>query len=105
MKYVSSIRAKRTSGCAGTYGIDAEAVISVDDASEVYAHANLYDGERHYTIGNKSIYDFMTGDAEDPHAEFSEEYDNLSETEESEYHDAFLALDVCLKALDKSIGE
>ena len=105
MKYVSSIRAKRTSGCSGTYGIDAEAVVVVDNAGEVYAHANQYDGERHYTISSKSIYDFMTGDAENPHAEFSEEYDSLGEANESEYYGVFQTLEACLNTLDKSVGK
>lgn len=100
--YIQSMRAGRVLSCPGVYGYDAEAVM-VNDGKELYAHVNQYNGMMNYTVSEKSIYDYMVNDAEDPGAEFTESYEELDEAKESEYYSAFEILDKMVRALSASL--
>lgn len=116
MKKVYRIRAARTFAGPGSWAGDAEAMVVLDDDSEVFVHVNDYAGMQHYTVSKESIFDELTGsdDSEptgeendewikdmvagkdfevpetpDEPSKFIEEYSKLSEAKESEYYKVF----------------
>lgn len=104
MKTIMEIKAKRSFACPGLYGYDAEATVyDSDTGKDVYVHVNSYDSMRNYTVSETSIYDFMTGDGEHPEAEFSEEYERLSDAKKSEYGKVFDVLAKVVTRMESGI--
>lgn len=99
---VYEIRSKSSYAGPGMRGYDAEARVEDQYGNAVYVHVNEYDG-RHYTVFKTSIYDFMTGKAEDPNAVFEEEYSKLSDAKDSAYYKVFDTLNKVITRLEKGL--
>ncbi len=78
----------------GTYAYDAEMVMGEDNEVMAFLHANYNNGSL-FTVGNGSIFDFMTGksSALEPDVEFSESYKSLLDAEKSAYYQYFAEMD------------
>ena len=100
---VCEIRGKMSYAGPGMWGYDAEARVE-DHKGEnrVYVHVNDYE-IRHYTVSKTSIYDYMTGKAEEPHAVFDEEYMKLSDAKESKYYKVFDTLTKVITRMEKGL--
>ena len=99
---VYEIRSKSSYAGPGMRGYDAEARVEDQYGNEVFVHVNEYDG-RHYTVSKTSIYDFMTGNAEDPNAIFDEEYSKLSDAKDSAYYKVFDTLNKVITRMEKGL--
>ena len=99
---VYEIRSKSSYAGPGMRGYDAEARVEDQYGNKVFVHVNEYDG-RHYTVSKKSIYDFMTGKAEDLKTVFDEEYSKLSDAKGSAYYKVFDTLNKVITRLEKGL--
>ena len=99
---VYEIRAKSSYAGPGMRGYDAEARVEDQYGNAVYVHVNDYE-IRHYTVSKTSIYDYMTGKAEEPHAVFDEEYMKLSDAKESKYYKVFDTLTKVITRMEKGL--
>lgn len=99
---VYEIRGKSSFAGPGMRGYDAEARVEDQYGNTVYVHVNDYD-MRHYTVSKTSIYDFMTGNAEDPEAVFDEEYERLADAKKSAYGKVFETLTKVIARMEKGL--
>jgi hypothetical protein len=82
----------------GSYSYDAEIVLE-ENGRTVYLHENYFD-EIHLSVGDVSIYDFLTSSSEEvPFANFSEEYLSLASARKSDYFLFFRQMDNMIRAL------
>jgi len=100
---VVSVRGTRTFAGPGMYACDAEATVRTSDGTEVYVHANAYDMFKHYTVSKTSIYDFLTGNGDDPNAVFDEEYNRLADAKVSKYYKVIDMLAKVITRLERGI--
>lgn len=90
---VISKRGTSTLMCESMYAYDAEMVVKNKEGKVVYLHANYSYGD-HFTVGDGSIYDWMTQGSEDePNVTFYEEYESFEEASSSRYASFFQELD------------
>jgi hypothetical protein len=102
---VLSQRCTSTLITIGTYSYDAEIVLK-ESGKKIYLHENYFD-EVHLSVGDVSIYDFLTSHSEEvPLADFSEEYLSLAAAKKSNYFLFFRQMDNMIKSLikDKNRG-
>lgn len=102
---VLSQRCTSTLITMGTYSYDAEIVLE-EKGKKVYLHENYFE-EVHLSVGDASIYDFLTSHSEAvPSADFSEEYLSLASAKKSSYFLFFRQMDNMIRALikDKNNG-
>ena len=105
MKTINEIKAAKSFAGPGEWAIDAEAtVFDTETGKELYVHVNDYDMFRHYTVSETSIYEFMTGDGDDPGAVFTEEYGKFSDAKGSEYYKVFDTLNKVITRLAKGLA-
>jgi hypothetical protein len=95
---VLSQRCTSTLITVGAYSYDAEIVME-ENGKTVYLHENYFD-EVHLSVGDVSIYDFLTSISEEvPYANFSEEYLSLASARKSNYFLFFRQMDNMIRAL------
>lgn len=98
---VTNLRAKVTTACAGMVGYDAEATVEEGSNNVKYVHANYYGDDVSLTVTDKSVFDYVTGQSEeDPHADVLEEYEGISDAENSKYIKVFAVLDQMLQLME-----
>ena len=91
MKIVS-IKAQKVYAGPGMWAFAAEAEVDTGADELTFVTINDYDGAE-CTVAGKSVMAFLTGAAEEPVEEFSEEYTSLKEAQEkSAYGDVFVKL-------------
>lgn len=94
---VYGIRCKEVMACAGSWAVVAEAAVE-EDGKEVYVMIQEYDGTE-YVVTDKSLYDFLAGDGDEPNAEFLEEHTTWKEAQGSAYAGVFKMLKGVMKKL------
>ena len=100
---IYEIQSKSSYAGPGMRGYDAEARVEDQYGNAVYVHVNDYES-RHYTVSKTSVYDFMTGKTdEDPNAVFDEEYDKLSDANESKFFRVFNTLDKVIDLMEEGL--
>ena len=103
MKNVIEMRATRTLAGPGVYAYDAEAMVREHETQkEVWLHVNWYDGMKHYTVCEKSMWAFMVNCEDDGEGfpEYLEEYEKLSDAKKSEYGKVFAELNRMLSLIE-----
>ncbi len=95
-------RCFRTLVGPGTYAYDAEMILGEDNEVMAFLHANYNNGSL-FTVGDGSIFDFMTGQSEEIEAgiQFSESYKSLLDAEKSAYYQYFCDLDKMVENMVK----
>ncbi len=97
-------RARTTVICDGVEARDAEVMIQGVSGRRMvtlYVHVNDFQ-ERHYTLAEKSMFDFLTGQSEEAaEVEFLEEYESLTAAQMSEYYPFFEIADQRIDELKK----
>ncbi len=89
---INYMRAACTLACS-TYAYDAEMKVEIDNNKVLFLHANYSDSE-HFTVAEKSFFEFMVGEeSEMEEGNFLEEYESLKDTYKSTYYKLFQALD------------
>lgn len=83
----------KTATTAGVTNYEAEATLKKEDGTIVYANAGEYTGLRAYTVTDKSIIDFMTGNGDDPNAKTIADYEELEDARDGEYGKVYEVLD------------
>jgi len=93
-------RCLRTLIGPGKYAYDAELVIEEEEGRVSFLHANYNNGQ-HFTVGDGSIFEYMTQlSGEDlPEVQFSEVYDSLEAALASNYYQYFSDMDQMVKGM------
>ena len=96
---IKELKGKVTTGGPGMWAFDAEAIVE-DNGKTLYIHANWYDDFKHYTVSERSMFDFMTGaSGEDPEVQYLEEYQSLRGAAKSKYYSAIKAANAVINAI------
>lgn len=99
---IIELRAKVTTACAGAEGYDAEATVE-EEGKTMYVHVNRFDGNETFTVSEQSVYDFLTGNAEEEpeDVEYLEEYDKGAGAGASKYAGVFGCLSMMLDTMTR----
>ena len=95
---IVEMKAKKVFGGPGSFVWIAEAEVE-SDGKMVYVTVEYYDGEE-YTVSEKSMYDFLADDGDEPCVEFLEEYANAEEAGKSKYAAVFEKLREAIDRLE-----
>ena len=85
------MKSKKVMAGPGNFVYAAEAKVVNEDGSEVYVTVDYYDGEE-YTVQQKSMFDFLFGDGDDPCVDFDECYTSMEEARKSVDGEVFSVL-------------
>ena len=102
--FMTDVRGKVTTACAGMVGYDAEATVEETTGNVKYVHASCYGDDICFSVTDKSLFDYLTGqEKEDPHAEILEDYEGINNTSDSKYHRVFVILANVLKLMEENL--
>lgn len=101
---ITQMRAKTTVISEGLEAHDAEVQIEGMKGRRMavlYVHVNDFQ-QRHYTLADKSMFEFLTGQTEEAEpVEFLEEHENLASAQLSEYAEFYETADRMIDALSQ----